>query len=225
MLKTDETIIADLKHIARTSQPVDLLNVYRGVPVMYKAELVKVGNDRATVRFEPQFESVCLTLENKTTLLSDVLAGPVNATALAVDLRAGTAALTQFHYTQSKIGDRMTVRVMPHDVVEVTLNSGKQEIAATLADLSMSGLGLHISPPDRAVALRRKAVVQLALKLDGTPLDLSGTIHYIKYEANACRLGVTLVQTREARTLVHYIHQRQEAILQELQTLYQATVK
>lgn len=222
MPKPDPTILDDLKRLARTEEPVDLLNTYKGIPVLIKGKLTQVGADRVVVRFEKQFEAVCLTLENKTTLLSDVLAGPVNATALAVDLKAGTAILTQFDSLHNKIGDRMTLRVAPHDVIPVRLYSGRLHLTATVADVSMSGLGLYISPPDKAEPLRRKAVAQLVLKLDGPEIELSGTINYIKFEAGACRLGVALVQTREARSLVHYIHKRQEAILAELKALYQA---
>jgi len=225
MTKPEDNIIADLKHLARTEEPVDLLNTYKGIPVLIKGKLSKVGADRAVVSFEKQFEAVCLSLENKTTLLSDVLAGPLNAAALAVDLRAGTVTLTQFDYSHAKIGDRMTLRVIPHDVIPVMLSSGRQHLSATVADISMSGVGLYISPPDKAEALRRHAVAQLALKLDGPEIELSGTIHYMKFEANACRLGVALVQTREARTLVQYIHKRQEAILAELKALYQAATQ
>ena len=223
MIKTDSTIIADLRHIARTRQEVELLNVYKGIPILYKAAVEKVGNDRAVVRFQ-QPEAVCLTLENKTTILTDLLAGPVNAAVLSVDLAAGSAALGEFHYAHAKVGDRMTLRVAPHDAVEVTIQSGQQRVTGSLADLSMTGIGVYISPPDEATALRRKSVVQITLKLEAALLDLSGTVHYVKSRANASRVGLTLVQTPQARTIVQYIHKRQEDILRELHTLYQASV-
>ena len=224
MIKTDESIIADLRHIARTQQAVEFLNVYKGIPVLYQATVEKVGQDRAVVRFE-QLGAVCLTLENKTTILTDLLSGPVNAAVLAVDLAAGMATLANFRYTYSKVGDRMILRVAPRDVVEVTLHSGRQPVTGTLADLSMSGVGVLISPLDKADALRRQSVVQLTLKLDSTPLELSGTIRYLKTEGDAARVGITLVQTSQARVLVQYIHKRQEEILRELEALYKAAVK
>ncbi len=221
MLKTDESIIADLRHLARTGQPVELLNVYQGIPVLYRAAVDKVGADRAVVRFE-QPEAVCLTLENKTTILSEVLAGPVNTAVLEVDLPGGTATLAKFRYAYSRVGDRMTLRVAPHTPVVVTINSGQQSVSGALADVSMTGVGVLIAPPGEAEGLRRQAVVQLAFSLDDTPLAFSGTVHYLKNQADACRVGVKLVQTSQARTLVQYLHRRQEEILRELQARYEA---
>ena len=223
MLKTDESIIADLRRLARTGQPVELLNVYQGIPVLYRAVVEKAGADRVVVQFE-QPEAICLTLENKTTILSDVLAGPVNTAVLEVDLPGGTATLAKFRYAYSRVGDRMTLRVAPHAPVAVIINSGQQAVSGTLADVSMSGVGVVVAPPAEAETLRRQAVVQLALSLDDTPLALSGTVHYLKNEANACRVGVKLVQTSQARTLVQYLHRRQEEILRELHARYEAAL-
>jgi len=86
----------------------------------------------------------------------------------------------------------------------------------------MTGVGVLIAPPGEAEGLRRQAVVQLAFSLDDTPLAFSGTVHYLKNQADACRVGVKLVQTSQARTLVQYLHRRQEEILRELQARYEA---
>src|SRR3989304_537036 len=209
MIKTDSTIIADLRHIARTRQEVELLNVYKGIPVLYRAAVEKVGNDRAVVPFHRP-EAACLTLENKTTILTDLLAGPVNAAVLSVDLAAGSAALGEFHYAHAKVGDRVTLPVAPHDAVEVTIQSGQQRVTGSLADLSMTGIGVYISPPDEATALRRKSVVQITLKLEAALLDLAGTVHYRNCCPNTRRLGFRLIQAPPSRQNSQSIHKRQE---------------
>jgi len=79
----------------------------------------------------------------------------------------------------------------------------------------MAGKLLHIEKSGKVDEL-------LAFSLDDTPLAFSGTVHYLKNQADACRVGVKLVQTSQARTLVQYLHRRQEEILRELQARYEA---
>ncbi len=218
MASTDKNIIVELRHLARTSQPVDVLNVYQGLPVMYRMDILKVGEDRAVVGFH-QPEAVCLQIEGKTTLLTELLEAPVNAAVLELDLPGGRATLHDFRYAFN-VGHRMIVRVMPGGPVAVTLGSGAQQFAGTLIDIGMAGVGLVLPQKEAVQALRRQAVVQLRLNLDGEALLLSGTVRYARAAADGLRVGLTLVQTAEARSLYRYIHARQEAILEDLRARY-----
>src|SRR3972149_2761629 len=84
MNKTDAAILSSLREFARAGRDVDLLNSYKGIPVLFKAALHEVGDDTAVVRFE-KYEAVCLTLENRTTLLADRLGGPGGAAVRSGD--------------------------------------------------------------------------------------------------------------------------------------------
>ena len=225
-MKTDATIAADLRHIAHTHQPVELLNVYEGLPVLYKAEVLKVGTepDHALIRFS-SYEAVCLTLNRRTTLLTELLAGPVDAGVQACDLAAGTATLDDFRYARGRVGDRLILRVTPSEPLPVRLTSSQLDLGGLAVDLSLSGLGVTFTPPGAAATLRRQAPVQVKLKIEGTPLELPGTVRYVRLVTNTCRVGITLVPTPEARVLFQYLHARHDAILKELQERYQAALK
>jgi hypothetical protein len=220
MSETDESILTELRHIAHTRQPVELLNVHLGLPVLYRAELLKVGDSRALISFT-QPEAVCLQLEGRTTLLTDLLRAPVNAAATEVDLAAGRATLYDFAFAY-KVGHRMIVRVVPAEQTLVTLSSGPQQLTGSLLDLAVTGVGLLLPVSDTARSLRRQAVVQMKMNLDGAPLALSGTVRYVRSAADGVRVGVTLVQTAETRSLYQYIHIRQEEILNDLRARYRA---
>ena len=223
MNQADQALIDDLNYLSRTGHEIDLLNVHKGIPVLYKTTLKKYADDRATVSFGDQFAAICLLLERRTTLLSDRLVAPVNATAFSVDLPTGTATLNRFRYA-ARTGDRMILRAEPAEEIPVVVETGQGRVAGTVVDLSMSGVGL-IVPPDKAAAVRIHGVVRLKFTLDSTPLDLSGPVRYLKPQADACRVGVNLVQTPEARLIFEYVHRRQDEILRELETLYRSTVE
>jgi len=216
MSTTDENIITQLRHLAHVGEPMDLLNVYQGLPVLYRAQALLVGDDRAVISFQ-QPEAVCLQLEGKTTILSELLAGPVNAAVEDVDLQAGRAVVHSFSYS-FKVGHRMSVRVTLAHPASATLSSGLQQLTGTAADIGMTGVGVILSTPEAAQTLRRGAVVLLRLTLEAAPLELSGLVRYVR----GSRVGVTLMPTAAARSLHQYVHLRQEEILNELRAHYQA---
>jgi len=218
---TAEKILSDLQELLRIKEPVDLLSVYQGVPVAYKAKLLRVNPDNLLIGFKQQYEAVCLLVEKKTTLLSEALAGPVTASIQVVDLPEGTAVLGQLRYAVGKIGDRMVLRVMPATPIEVEIEVGGQRLSGMLADMSMSGLGVRFSPAEKVAALRPHAVVQLTVPLPTATLRLMGTVNYIKTEGAMHRMGVTLAQVAQAQVIFQYIHHRRDEILRELQALYQ----
>lgn len=217
-----KTILADLREIALLHEPIDLLSTYQGAPISFKATVKTLTQETALIAFTPQAEALSLTLDKQTTILTRLLAEPVTAAIVAVDLKAGQATLEQFHYAHSKIGDRMVLRVAPAQALEVQLSLGEQYFTGTLADMSLGGLGLHLAPPETALALRVNAVAQLKLTLPPTTqLDLLGTISYVKKEARACRVGITLVQVSNMHVIIQYIQERRSEIMRALQAAYE----
>lgn len=217
------SIFSGLQRLQRAGRPLDLLNLHQGAPIVYAATVQALDEEVATLRV-PGFEIVCLTLEPTTILLSQMLEEAVSARVLAVDLRAGTAALGQFRYASSRVGDRMTVRVAPQPAAAVSLEYGDHVFAGQLADVSISGVGLHL-PSVQAALLRPRGVVRLRLELPGVgtePLSLSGTIRFVRSDGAQSRVGVVFAQDVQTLTILHYVRDRQEAILAELRTLHQA---
>lgn len=222
-MTTADPILAGLSRLQRTNRSLDLLNLHKGVPVVYPAQVQAVHDSTATFRITT-FQIVCLTLESVTTLLSQLLEEAVSAKVLAVDLAAGLATLGQFQYASHHVGDRMTVRVAPREVVDVALECGGEAQVGRLADLSINGLGLHV-PKSQAGAFRPRAVVHVRLPLPGAApaiLEISGTIRFVRPEADRLRVGITFAEDVRMMSILPYVRERQNEILAELEKLHSA---
>jgi hypothetical protein len=215
----DSKIISDWKRVARAKEEVELLNVYKGLPIIFKATVDNVMQDTVRVR-ATTYEAICLTLTPKTTVLSHMLEEAVTANVIAVDIQAGTATLDHFRYATKQVGDRMTLRAEPKETIPVNVECSGQVLAGTLADLSVSGAGVWVPEP-QAEELRPRAVVRLHLPLPLTTLDLAGVIRYLRPTAGVCRVGITFAPDAHLRSVFDYLNHRRSEILHELRDLYQ----
>lgn len=218
-----ESILAGLQRLQRANRPLDMLNLFKGAPIVYPAFVVSVEAAEALVRV-PSFEIVCLMLEPTTILLSQLLEEAVSAHVLAVDLPAGQARLGQLQYASHHVGDRMTVRVAPRQPIQVPFECGGVTLRGELTDVSINGLGLRL-PAQQAGALRPRAVVSLTLPLPQpvtAALALSGTVRFVRAEGDLARVGITFAQDVQMLSILPYVRERQNEILAELKAQYEA---
>ncbi len=220
--KETNPILAGLRQIMLGQEALDLLNVYKGVPVVYPAAVQSIADEQVVVHVSAP-EAICLTLEKTTTLLHHLLDEAVTASVAGVNLGAHTATLSKLRYAAGHIGDRMTIRVAPPGPVEVPIECGGHSLTGALIDVSMDGLGVTV-PAQSADVLRPRAVVQLTLALPPATLKLSGTVRFAKATGDSARVGINFAQNTQALPILHYVRERQAEIMQELLTLHQAAV-
>lgn len=209
-----EAIMADLHEIANVGEGVELLNLYKGVPIVNKATFVHFEADSVTLKTQrPQL--VCLERDGRTVVLSDIMQVALSAQVAAVDRSAETVTLDHLAITDKKVGDRMTVRVEPKEAISVDVTVGSQKIAAALADISMSGAGLHVQ--DTTYEFKKKMPVRMTFQLPGGQIDSSGIVRYAKQETDRLRVGVDLSQDIHIRAMIaRYVNARRAEILGEL---------
>jgi hypothetical protein len=218
----NEMIVASWQRVAAGRHEIDLLSMYKGMPVIDKA-LVNFVHDEA-VHIQPQtYKSVCLTLSKHVIVLSDLLDEPVNAVVHDVDLTVGTAVLGNFSYVSGHLGDRMSPRVEPQEPFEVSLESGGKSFAGSVVDLSLSGVGVFVTG-EGMNKLRARSVVRFALPLPDETLQLLGVIRHAKRTTQGSRLGVAFEPGTNLHAVFTYINHRRAELLGELDRLYQAAV-
>jgi len=216
----NEMILTSWQRVAAGRHEIDLLSMYKGMPVIHKAQVNFVYDE--AVHIQPQtFKSICLTLSKNIIALSDLLDEPVNAVVQAVDLVAGTAVLGQFSYVSGHLGDRMSPRVEPREPLEVRLESGGKSFAGAVVDLSISGAGVFVAG-EGVNKLRARSVVRFSLPLPDETLQLLGVIRHAKRTTQGSRLGVAFEPGTNLRAVFTYINQRRAELLEELEALYQA---
>ncbi|MBM4423206.1 MAG: PilZ domain-containing protein [Chloroflexi bacterium] len=213
-MKRSEQIIADLGQIASVNVEVELLNLYRGLPIVHKASIAKIEGGMVTFRVH-KHQLVCLDAEKQTVILSEILQEAVGASVVALDKQTSTADLTNFVYTAQKLGERMMVRVEPKGSISVEVAADGGKAVAALADISLNGVGLRM--PGVGVRLKKKMPVKLTLQLPNAQINAAGVVRYVKQDADSFRAGVDFSQDVRVKALVaQYITGRRAEILNEL---------
>jgi PilZ domain len=210
-----EQLIKDLREIAAVGEGIDIMNVFRCLPIVNKAAIVNIGVDTLTLK-TARTQLVCLERDGHAVLLSDILQVAVSGTVTTFDKEAGTVTLNNLAITNQKVGDRLTVRVEPQELIPVIITAEGQTASGAVIDISLNGAGILI--PGTVFRLKRKMVAQLNFELPNARIESSGIVSYSKQEPGSSRAGVDFSQDVRVKALVsQYIHARRDEILIELE--------
>ncbi len=221
-MEMPEEVLDELKQIAQTQQSLTLLNEYEGVPISYETVIRSLAQSAATFGVH-KYQAVCLALEGETVLQSKLLSLAIKARVVTVDVAAGTATLTDFTPAAYTVGRRQAIRLRPQPLVEVYLEN--LSLRGRLLNVSVSGLGIHLPLPSSVAEpdfqMNPDVWIRLQLPTQESPVKLEGRVAHSTFRNGAYTLGVDLVSEADTqRMLENYIAQRQTAVTQELETLY-----
>jgi hypothetical protein len=216
-----EIIQQRLAAALQTGRPLDLLSSFKGVPVRFKATLLEIQPEGVIIH-TAQHELVCLQLEPEVVVLGEGGDEAWRADGAEVHLAQGRARLTNLRYADSRLGNRLMVRVKPKGPMPVRLEFGGQTVMGEIADLSLGGLAVQVTaePPGRP--LKPNMSAPLAFDLPSGPVELAGFIRSARPEGAGKRLSISFTQDAHVGAIVAYVLQRRVEILAELQQAYEA---
>lgn len=226
-MESGSQILANMRELAQNEQPLILLNTYRGVPVVTTARIINVSSGYVAVSVH-EYQAVCMSIEGNTHVQSDYLSQAYQAEAVAVDVLKKQAILTDFVPVEEGVGKRVNVRVRPENPMDVEISGDDFSISGKVADISTSGVGIYTLAAyvfDEMPA-EPGAPVFVDIKMPKTPhtLRLPGKVSNLIYrEGNIIqRIGVRIDAGAElAMELQNYVSVREEAILHELELIYE----
>ena len=215
-----------LAQLAAQEQPVELINTYRGIPVVQPARLHKVDRGYVSLYVHPH-QATCLALEGRT-FLRIPGDGVYNARAVAVDVPHHQVVLADFTLAAGTVGQRMSVRVQSPQPLEVEIICDEHVIPGKVADLSTQGMGLYalaahtlISPHLR---VSEKVGVRMTLP-EGRLLHFHGKItsQSTSQETATQRLGVEIYPDEESLCdLQEFVAERSSELLDELDRVHRS---
>jgi len=225
-MRSNEQIITDLRVcFVEGNREFDLLNNYKGVPIISKAQLEKVTEDKVVFRVQPP-GSVCLQWEEHTLLLSEGVLEPIDGRVRSFDISTGTVELGHFIFAGYRFGNRREVRVVPKAPLDIELKRNTEIIRGELADISMGGLGVTITSPEHVCAFDQGELVDLRLHLPPGEINLTGRVLRIEMGSGTCRLSIEFTESVPEKVLVlRYIFDRREEIRTEVQEMYAASYR
>ena len=149
MDKTDDEFLEVYKYLKRKKRDISLFSVYKGIPVTSVSPIVYAGQNTIIVNLS-EYQAVCLSKFKTIFLKSDVFPRVVQADLVEMDLNSMCAALSNFRYVQSGVGERKILRVEPDGRIGGILqaNSVQVYVNGLLADISRQGLALVVRETD-----------------------------------------------------------------------------
>ena len=230
MAGSPDTLFQSFTQLARTQQPVKLINVFKGVPLVFDANVIGVTGETVQIKTDPQ-QIVGLSQEKQTYVQSDRLPGIVRARVVLVDLVNDHATLADFELAAPGVGERQGIRVVPAQPVDILVEENGREVAlkSELLDISQGGLSFVLaSEPADSHLFNEGSGLILHLELpavgDGEPhqLRLEGSVIYVRNTGEDAirRIGVKIFPDEQAKAiLADFVSHRQTEIMGELNTL------
>ena len=200
---------------------LELMNLYKGVPLVYKATLAKVGDDGIQMVVAAP-ESICLLWEQSTIILDDRSSLALKAQVGSFLIEEGSVELINIQYTDRGFGVRTMVRVEPVEPIPIKISRNNQTTEGEILDISLTGFGIRVSslvdPP-----YQTRDPVGLALNLAGKEIRPSGTVISVIENDGESRLAVHFSENESVPfEIAHYITHRRAEIRQELREAYEA---
>jgi hypothetical protein len=207
--------------IDRLNEPraFDLMNMFKGIPLVYKATLLNIDNDLVQFEVEPP-SSVCLNWDSHTTILDDRNTNAIRSRVVAFDVIKGIVQLDDLAYFDRGMSHRTSVRVEPDEVIPATITRGEESVTGEVIDVSLTGFGIRV-PTTSKVHLQLNDHVRVSLKMMDLLVGPRGSIVNIRKENDFNRLAFRFAEdvTIPVAIARYVIHRRAE-IHREIRNAY-----
>ena len=224
-----KSIVSKFALASDEEREITLLNVYKGVPISYAATIIRVINERLTVKVHKN-QALCLNIEGQTYIRSSLFDRPIKAKVMSVNNAEQIAILTDFTFADPSIGKRTTIRVdMEHDEhANVTIISKNSDVRliGKLNDISITGIGVQVIALPEVILenFSRGSWVYINLSLPSYQNDeyqemtLPGMIKYVGSNQESHTFGIQISPDKETEKRIRrFIEQRHQEILEEVE--------
>jgi hypothetical protein len=214
-------ILSDFRLMRENHCPVELMNLYRGVPFVCKGRILEIEEDRVRVHVETAH--IILLLNQRTTkVLGNDYFEPITAQIEDIDLPGGTVTLHHFSYTGVRLGDRMMVRVAPAAPIPALIETEDRPVLGEMVDISMNGMGVQVAAEHYLPILKPGANVYLSTTLPNGEINVHGTIISVTKHGDDYRLAVRFAADHDYKVIIyHYLVDRRAEIEAEVRRDYE----
>lgn len=230
-MSVENDLMTQFHQLMETGQSVELVNIYRGIPVSSQASIQSVDQGYVTLQVG-DLQAISMFLEGKTYLHSPDLPEFYRATVIEVDVPKKLAVLSEFTTAGDSVEKRASIRVQPDEFIDVAIDFEGHHTTGKLADISINGLGVFSFDTyvysDPLLSSTDDAAITLKLPTSDRPIQFQGKIVHITYRGDPRlrRVGLKITEEGfshepdEEASLMQYISLRQQQFIQELKSIY-----
>jgi len=208
---------------------VQLINIYKGVPISHNASVIKVINDRLTLKFHKN-HTLCLNMEGRTYIQSKLFLKPIKARVMTINTTEGYAILTDLILSDPSFRKRQHLRIaLDYDestVVSICAPDCNVKLFGKLKDISTHGVGVIVIAVEDIISksFSQASQVQIQFYLpfthpeEATEIKVPGEIRYIDRDQENFKLGIQTFPDPDTETRIEkFITQRKTEILEEVE--------
>ncbi len=223
-MSNHQKILTELKRFVGQNREFDFMNVYKGVPLVYKGVLQDIQGEE--VIFELQsIDSICLTWSKETHILDNSLFSGIKADVMDFNINSGQVLLSNFSYSDRGFGDRALVRVEPEDPIPVQLRWDDTKMEAKIVDISLTGFGIQLEQLQEQIQTRGKRI-HLKFQILNRDIDMPAKVMDTFQADGGHRLATYFEDTSTAySTIAQYITRRRVDLRREIQEEYDQAIK
>lgn len=214
-----QQILSELKSYVSLKSEFDFMNIYKGVPLVYKGELQHIIDDAAVFVFQSP-DSICLTWSETTHIIDNRLLSGIKARVLDFDVQSGLATLGDFDYAERSFGDRIMVRVGTQEPIPTQVKWEKNLFDGAIVDVSLTGFGIQLDLPKEQIPTKNSRV-NLKFQILEREIEIPAKVKAIFEDDDCYRLATYFEDTNPGyATIAQYITRRRVDLRQEIQDKY-----
>lgn len=143
-VKTQKDIIKKFDIIKENHSAIQLINYYRGVPIIHEGNIVATGDDTITVQTQ-KIQTLAIGYEKQTVIESEFIKNDILAELVNIDPVNRQIKLQNMQSLEFSPGNRTQVRVEPDEEFKVIIHyKGKKFDMLTVKDVSIKSLSFFI---------------------------------------------------------------------------------
>jgi len=141
---SDVDVVKLFRKIAREQSGIELLNIYKGLPITQETRIVSVGMTEIQVEGN-RSHVACLYYQGESYLRSKDLPFIVRSKVKSLNLEHNSAVLSDFEVARDNIGMRAQIRVETDSnlIATVQFKQSAFEFKTTMVDISASGASVY----------------------------------------------------------------------------------
>lgn len=225
-LQSDEKYMEILDFIFKNGINLDLINHYRGVPIINSAKVLSLGNNDMVLKTN-HMQLMAIRHQNGTTIDSSLMSQDIDCKLLSynTDTYEVRFQILRAYFPSSK--NREEVRVEPDEHFKAYLINEDKKIEVSVIDFSVKGI--DFKPKELSFSLKKDDVVTLEvvyknfshpnnLELDDDFVRVPLKTRVYKIEDNG-DVVVILIDPNQSNSLRKYVVNREMELLEEFKLL------
>lgn len=215
-----------LDHAFKEHIEFKLFNIYHGLGIHTKSQIIKVTEDSIYIKFEA-LHGVLLSMEKQTIMQSSKFLKDIQADVKFIDTKKKIAMLENFKFLDTTAHGRKFFRVTPSGRMPLAVFLEGSSLNGNIIDLSIKSVAFRVKY-SKMISIMRDMDVKVVFNIPTKRVDIGYTkltleakvVFSIQEDDDLCKIVCDFTEESIAESfLMEYIYDRQKELIIELKKM------